>query len=241
MDYFDRVTFRTLLSRATALTGVTILLGGVLVPVLHISASSSNQFLDMSFGTDGVVRVQYNNDRGAGIRDIALQPDGKIVAAVQEYCFGLCSRGFAVTRHNSNGTLDHTFNGTGFTRTPVGNHLAEAKAIALQPDGKIVVVGTATDAQGQEHFGMVRYNTNGTVDTQFGTNGVVITDIAQFTEQVQDLVIQPDGKILVVGFSREWTGNAFQTRWLVVRYDTDGLLDTSFATIWCISPHEPCG
>jgi uncharacterized delta-60 repeat protein len=224
------VIIKTFLPRHLVLVSVSALLGSLFVPAIHTSASSTHEFLDTTFGTQGIVRADYNNDRHESIRDMVLQPDGKAVVAVEEFCFAACTNGFAVARHNADGTLDHTFNGTGFARTPVGNDRDAAEAIALQPDGKIVVAGTSEDAQGDGRFGMLRYNPNGTIDTSFGINGIVITDIANFTEFLRDIVIQPDGKIVLVGISRIWTGSAYERRWLVIRYNDDGTLDTNFAT-----------
>ena len=224
------VPLKTHFPRILTLIGVSSLLAGIFVPAIHTLASSTPEFLDSTFGTNGIVRADYNDGYGEEIRDMVLQPDGKIVAAVEENCQFACpNKGFAVVRHNANGTLDHTFNGTGFVRIPAGQVRADAEAIALQTDGKIVVAGTSQDVDRSGRFAMARLHANGTPDLDFGINGVVITDLATPDEDVLDIAIQPDGKIVLVGRNEEFGTTGLERRWVVIRYNADGTLDTDFA------------
>ncbi len=174
--------------------------------------------LDTSFGVGGKVRTNINREDGAFAA--ALQPDGKIVVA------GSTSNNngdyFALARYNTNGTLDTSFGTGGLVTTDVvSNSEEQAYALALQADAKIVVAGVARNAS--EDFALVRYNTNGTLDTSFGAGGKVITDFTK-SERAQAVAIQTDGKILAVGFSYDGETGDFA----LARYNTNGSLDASF-------------
>src|SRR5262249_56712950 len=104
--------------------------------------------------------------------------DGKIVAAGEANVNGGDS--FAVVRYNTNGTLDAGF-GTGGKATTAfscgpGCSFAQAFSVAVQPDGRIVAAGYASTG-GAFDFALARYNSNGTLDTSFGSGGTVTTDL----------------------------------------------------------------
>ncbi|HEX8637823.1 MAG TPA: FG-GAP-like repeat-containing protein [Pyrinomonadaceae bacterium] len=141
---------------------------------------------------------------------VALQSDGKIVVA------GYALSDFALARFNPDGSLDATFGTGGTVLTPVGTSSDEAYAVAIQPDGKIIVAGSAN-----ANFAVVRYNANGTLDQGFGTGGKVITDVSG-VDLAQAVLVQADGKIVVAGWSTS------TSRYLIVRYNADGTLDASF-------------
>ena len=126
------------------------------------------------------------------------------------------------------GSLDSTFGAGGKVSTQItGNEVAQA--IAIQPDGKIVVGGYNVMAGGNLNFALVRYSANGRLDASFGDGGKVITDFFGFIDQIQTLAIQPDGKIIAGGFARQ--GQSFNTAdYALARYNSDGSLDTSFGT-----------
>ena len=183
---------------------------------------SSTGIPDTSFGTGGkvITPVGNSNDRAYSI---AIQPDGKIVAA--GYSYSSSNNDFAVVRYNTDGTLDTSFGGTGKVVTPVGNSTDRAYSIAIQPDGKIVAAGYSSRGSNDD-FALVRYNTDGTLDTSFGTSGKVITPVGNSTDVVTSVAIQPDGKIVAAGYSSSSSTYDFA----LVRYNTDGTLDTSFGT-----------
>ena len=135
---------------------------------------------------------------------------------------------FAVVRYNPDGSLDGSFGSLGKAITPVGTGdvVDQSYALALQPDGKIVVVGTSLILGSQNSYDMalVRYNVNGSLDLGFGSGGKIIVP-AEGYSIASDVVLQPDGKIVVVaGGGRFAVG---QTE--IVRFNPNGSLDTNFA------------
>jgi uncharacterized delta-60 repeat protein len=175
--------------------------------------------LDISFGGDGKVTTDFG-----GVRDIAdavaIQSDGKIVAAGRFFPRPY-SDDFALARYNSDGSLDTSFGVSGKVITNLGG-ADVIEDVAIQSDGKIVAAGFRL-FPGWD-FALARYNPDGSLDTSFGVNGVVITDFGS-TDQAVAIAIQPDGKIVATGFS-----GAFQpvSDFAVARYNSDGSLDTSF-------------
>lgn len=121
------------------------------------------------------------------------------------------------------GILDSTFNTNGKVITDFLNHSDGAIAGVLQSDGKIVVAGSAGNGIDTD-FGVVRYNTNGSLDTTFGVHGKVITPIGNSYDHARSLKIQTDGKIVVAGISNKDTSNYFA----LIRYLPDGAVDSTF-------------
>jgi uncharacterized delta-60 repeat protein len=150
---------------------------------------------------------------------IAVRPDGKLVLAGDSRIGG--SLVVALARYNPNGSLDTSFNGTGKVTTAIGSTSA-AHELALQPDGKVVVTGVGTN--GTIRFALARYNVNGSLDTTFGSGGKVTTPIGSTEDVADDLVIQPDGKLAVAGFSYVGSRRVFA----LARYNANGSLDTAF-------------
>ncbi len=185
--------------------------------------------LDTTFGSGGVVLTSFpsssNKVKGTSGNAFAVQTqaDGKIVAA------GWGNGNFAVSRYNANGSLDSTFGSGGKVVTTFVQQLnASAFDLAIQQDGKIVVVGNTLVSSGSSYgiFAVARYNTNGTLDTSFGSshNGLVTTRILG-SDTAKAVVIQSDGKILVAGSAaRAGSSNSDA----LVRYNASGTLDTSF-------------
>jgi len=176
--------------------------------------------LDGLFDADG----KATTDFGAGddCASAAIdQPDGKIVVA------GYASNGsdddFAVSRYNADGSLDATFDVDGKRMTDFGGGMDNGFGVALQPDGSIVVAG-GTDDGVDGDFALVRYAPDGSLDPSFGTGGKVVTDVQGTDDRLADVVIQPDGRILVSGGSSDGTAYDFA----LARYQADGSLDDSF-------------
>ena len=126
------------------------------------------------------------------------------------------------------GDLDQTFGQGGRVTTDFNGTTDIAYAIALQPDGKIVVAGItyANNDYSNEDFAVVRYNSNGTRDTTFGVNGKVTTDFPNLAAVPSTVIVQPDGKILVVGGA--FPLFTFLGDFALVRYNANGSLDASF-------------
>jgi uncharacterized delta-60 repeat protein len=185
---------------------------------------NANGTLDSGFGTGGKVLVEFTDIFNRG-KALVLQPDGKILLAGTVSGFNGNSN-FAVVRFNANGTLDSSF-GTGGKKVIdfVGLY-DSANAVALQPDGKILIAGSAETADSfPSDFGVVRLNPNGTLDSSFGVGGLTWVNFGN-EDQAYALVIQSDGKILLAGPERT-SGNS---NFAMVRFNADGVLDSSFGT-----------
>ncbi|MFF5971457.1 calcium-binding protein [Streptomyces sp. NPDC012769] len=149
--------------------------------------------LDTTFSGDGMVTADFGGTEFGN--DVAVQPDGKIVAA------GSGGLGFALLRYNADGSADAGFGTGGRTSVSFPGDGGSANALALQPDGKIVLAGRADDPNSSEanDFGVVRFHANGTVDTGFGGDGFVVTGFNDFDE-ARGVLVQPDGKIVAAGY-----------------------------------------
>lgn len=201
---------------------------------------NSDGSLDSTFGTGGKVTTDFGgNDQAAGV---ALQSDGKIVAVggtcanSQLGCTSFTGSGydFAIARYNSDGTLDTTFGTGGKVTTDFNGGLDLASSVLIQPDGRIVVGGTACPNSGAMcafvgglQFALARYNADGSLDTTFGTNGKVFTTVMEFGS-ILAVALQTDGKIIAAGLAFEvGRGDAdFE----LVRYNTNGSVDATFGT-----------
>lgn len=188
-----------------------------------IARFNPNGTLDSAFGINGRITAPFGG--GEYLYATALQPDGKIVAAGYKTVDG--NRDFVVARYNLNGTLDTTFGTDGKTVTPVGSSVDEIKDLIVQPDGRIVAVGDIAVSGSGLDFAVVRYNSNGTLDTTFGTDGKVITIITN-GDDIADrhsAALQPDGNIVVGG-----SGGVLNKDFVLVRYNSNGTLDSTFGT-----------
>ncbi len=139
---------------------------------------------------------------------------------------------FVVSAFGNTVTPDTSFNGTGFSvQTIVPDpHYSLGHSFAIQSDGKIVMAGDVVRNSQQDEFALARFNTNGTLDTSFGTNGVVIEMLGNNADSIKRVRIQPDGKILLAGTSYA-DGSTYNV--MLVRYNSNGTLDTTFnSTGW---------
>ena len=187
--------------------------------------------LDRSFGNGGIVTTTF--PAGSYAFDVALQPDGKIIAAgtdFVDFSFDDSSNtDFALERYNPDGTPDTTFSGDGQVTTDFDGFNDDAFSILLQPDGKLVAVGSAKNPANFYDFAATRYLSNGTIDTTFGVAGKVRTDFGdQNFDQARSAVLQRDGKIIAAGFAI--SENGLVQNFAVARYNSNGVLDTSFST-----------
>lgn len=193
-----------------------------------------NGNLDPSFGSGGKVLTDFDGLGGRdGVSDVALQPDGKIVAVGAT--IPRFRSAVALARYNSDGSLDATFGSGGKVVTAVTPLDSAAHAVTIQPDGKLVVVGsafTSFSSRPKSDFAIIRYNPNGGLDSTFGNGGIATTNFHQFMNQANDVAIQPDGKIVVGGVSQLVVVIASIDILLPVlaRFNRDGSLDTGFGT-----------
>lgn len=205
----------------------------------------SNGLEDTTFGTTGVIVREYPdpdtaNPQPLTVSDAALQADGKIVVVgytnVSLPELNNLVRGrYGLVRLNADGSIDTSFGTNGGVKTGFGDPIDQAQpvSVAIQGDGKIVVVGrliygehgAASDFTAD--FLVARYNANGSLDTTFDGDGWNVTDFgANANDVVYGVRIQADGKIVVVGYATPVAGQV--TRMAVARYNANGSLDTGF-------------
>jgi uncharacterized delta-60 repeat protein len=187
-----------------------------------IARFNSNGTLDTSFGSSGKViqPIGSSNDFG---RSLVIQPDGKILLG------GYCAGDFCIARFDSNGTLDTSFGSSGKVIQPIGSFGDYGQSLAIQPDGKILLGGYCAG-----DFCIARFNSNGTLDTSFGSSGKVIQPIGSNDDYGYSLAIQPDGKILLGGYCFINTSNY---NFCIARFNFDGTLDTSFGSSGKVIQH----
>jgi uncharacterized delta-60 repeat protein len=165
---------------------------------------------DHSFGNNGVVVTDFGTQSDVA-NSVAIQPDGKIVVA------GRTADSFAVARYNPDGSPDTSFSGDGKVTTPANSiqgGFNEAKAVAIQADGKIIVTGDAG------LFASVRYNPDGSLDGTFGDHGIARDSVGS-NSGAEAVAIQTNGRIVVAGHG---SGDL-----AVARYNANGSLDPSFS------------
>jgi uncharacterized delta-60 repeat protein len=218
-------------ARAVALVGMmTSLWTGSLA---HAAPSD----LDATFGGDGKVTTDIFAGNDAA-RAIAIQANGKILAAGVAFNGNTGGNDFALARNDRNGSLDRTFGDHGKVTThfvgsahPQFNIADTANALLIQSNGKIVAAGVAFNgATGARDFGVLRYNSQGDLDRRFGHGGMIITDFGGASAQANALALQPDGKLLVVGSTTDTICIGGNSDFALARYHPDGRLDTSFGT-----------
>ncbi|MGB7510780.1 MAG: hypothetical protein WBP54_05765, partial [Pelodictyon phaeoclathratiforme] len=143
----------------------------------------------------GIVTTDFGgSDSG---QSVILQQDGKIVVAGETSGGG--DGGFGVVRYNTDGSLDTTFDGDGKVITAFGGWIGAGSA-ALQNDGMIVVAGKTVYDGGGGDFALVRYNTNGSLDTSFDLDGKVTTDFGAY-DAAASVIVLSDEKILAAGYT----------------------------------------
>jgi uncharacterized delta-60 repeat protein len=193
---------------------------------------STNGSLDPTFNSNGF--VVHDSAAGGSSEDVAIglafDSGGKIV--VTGYSTNNAgNQDLAVWRINTDGTLDTTFNGTGFAthgNAAGGNGNDVGRAVAVDGSGRIVVTGWSRGAGATDDMVVWRYTAAGVLDTTFGGVGYVSHNGAaggSSTDEGRDLVIDASGNIVVAGSSTDGVG---QTRATVWRYRSNGTLDTSF-------------
>jgi uncharacterized delta-60 repeat protein len=166
--------------------------------------------------------VLATESSGAFGNSVAAQRDGKIVVAGYAEVGGVDQ--FALVRYNSDGSLDTSLNSSGKVTTAVGTGTCKGEGVALQEDGKIVVVGYSFNVAGQSCFTVLRYGTDGSLDTSFADSGKIVTSVAK-NGSADSVAMQSDGKIVVAGNSFIDGGN---NDFAVGRYNANGKLDSSF-------------
>ncbi len=177
---------------------------------------------DVSFGNNGQVITPIGkfNDR---CNAISLLTDGSILASGGTNITPDNSH-FALVKYLPDGKIDSTFGYDGVAITHLGSGYNMAYSMAIQQDQKIVVAGEASDSI-YSNFALVRYNSDGSLDHEFGDGGIVRTALSPNDDVAKSVVIQPDGKIVVAGSSRSDPSNS---DFAIVRYTENGSLDETF-------------
>lgn len=179
---------------------------------------NSDGSLDTSFGggTGKVLSGIAGEDTGTSM---AIQSDDKIVVG------GVSGNDFLVVRFNSDGSLDSGFGTSGRVNTDFASNSDVGRTIVLQSDGKILLAGQAYNNTTFTDFAVARFNSNGSLDTSFGSGtGKVMVDFGSTTDQGYGLALQADGKILINGFTN--VGGATDVG--IFRLTSTGALDTTF-------------
>ncbi|MEH2203197.1 MAG: DUF4347 domain-containing protein [Nostoc sp.] len=186
-------------------------------PDFALTRYNADGTLDTSFGNGGKVITNFGQDFG---HNVLLQLDGKIILAGY---IGNGNADYILLRYNTDGSLDTSFGNGGKVNGTKGY------AVAIQPDGKIVVGGK--DSNGSDiKFALTRYNTDGSLDTSFGNSGRVVAAIGTVGQEIHDIAIQPDGKIVAAGEVWKYVdGTSYNQHDLAIaRFNTDGTFDANF-------------
>jgi len=193
--------------------GRIVVVGGVRDPgmpgTLAVARFNADGSRDLSFGTDGVVTTHIGPSSAASA--VSIQEDGKIlVAGTSASIYSDYDASVVLARYSADGTLDPGFGTAGILTTTLETSLYAGARLALQPDGRILAVGSLAS------LGMSRYLPDGSADISFGTQGIV----SVLGAGASGIVVQPDGRIVVGGTA----GSGLA----VLRFEPDGALDTGF-------------
>ncbi len=200
--------------------GIATLALDILGPAGSIDTDYGDQGKAIGTVTFGAGNAHFGPDL-----HVARQSNGKLVAVGEVYT---SSSDFGVARYNEDGTLDTTFGTGGRVATDIGSNTADHPLdVTIQPDGKIIVVGSTGETTGD--FAIVRYNADGTLDTSFDTDGKVVSSFSANMDRAVGVAVQADGKIVVAG------DIANGTSFLFARYTPDGALDTTFNSAGSVS------
>jgi uncharacterized delta-60 repeat protein len=215
-----------------------IIAGGFVGKDFILIKLNENGSVDTDFGMDGIVVTNVSgNSESDVIYDIALQSDGKIVAA------GFSNNDYALVRYSKTGSLDFSFGNNGIVKNKFKEndttYNSIINSIDIQSDGKIIVGGNATVTIPSfgtfTYFALSKLNSDGTIDTNFGIDGTIIThfpdenflsknkinlDFPTISNAVHKVLIQPDSNILAAGFNND--------KIAIVRYKNNGSIDKTF-------------
>ena len=219
MSLYSAMTARSYWRYCLAM--ICLLVGALLVaPVVYARAGD----LDPSFGNNGVALNPADSSSTA--EGIVTLPNGKTIVSTTQYIANLSSFVLVLVKLNADGSLDTGFGTGGSVITDLGVYRSPLPMFTL-PDGKLLVVGTTGSSFVNEprDFLVARYNSNGSLDTTFGSGGKITTDFAGRRDKASAALLLPDGKIVVGGSS---TLGSEPSDFAVARYLADGSLDNSF-------------
>ncbi len=196
--------------------GITNIGGDTVAALVRYTSDGK---LDTTFGTNGVASLTHFRPRGSWFLSVVVLNDGRIVAGG-----GVDSNpdAFLLARYRADGSLDTTLGGAGVVTTTVAGGDVMSWDMAIQPDGKMVLVGFFRRPTRETDLVMIRYNVDGSVDTGFGNNGVVVQDIGLY-EYAYGVNVQSSGRIVLGGVST--------SQGIVARYLPNGSMDSSFGPV----------
>lgn len=186
---------------------------------------NNNGSLDTDFDTDGKVQINFGPFNSSSATSMQLQTDGKIVLGGYTTLSGATD--FAVARLNTDGSLDTDFDTDGKAVIPVGEFVDRAYAMAIQDDGNIVLAGSALGNLITD-FALIRINSDGSLDLDFGIDGKVITPFDTHGNQLNAIRIHSDGKIVATGNSYGTLNGGYSYNFSLLQYLPDGNLDADF-------------
>lgn len=208
---------------------------GKVVACGYVTKGTDFDFAILRFNTSGLRDTLFNGQKlttgkiagWSHFNAQRIQADGKIIAA------GWADNGnnhdFAIARYTASGALDATFGLGGIVTTAFGTEDSEIKAVTVQPDGKIVAVGSVANSPFSESssFALARYNADGNLDTSFDGDGkLIVTFSITDNSSASSVLVQADGKIVVGGYSNNGTNFVFA----LARFNSNGTLDPAFGT-----------
>jgi uncharacterized delta-60 repeat protein len=215
-----------------------IIAGGAFESVFNSSIAlariNTNGTLDETFGTGGKATLNVNSDENDYVEDMAILNNGKILLG------GYSSGDFLLMRYNANGTPDNSFGNGGYLLTDFGNSQDRAYAIAVDNNGSIFLGGHGYEAgmSGLFHFAVAKYTSNGDLDNTFDADGKMVEIMGADGSTAYDMVIQPDGKLLLGGQSLEIAGGYLDFGLLRLENTTVGITeDEAFKTDFIIYPN----
>jgi uncharacterized delta-60 repeat protein len=223
----DAVDFATCM--AIQADGKILLAGTCGVGYFTLVRYNSDGSLDSSFSGDGMLTTDIGSTDIANA--VAVQADGKILLAGysrKQYSNYSGDPNFALLRYNGDGSLDSSFTGDGVLITDIGAY-DEARSMALQPDGKIVLAGRKENSRGEADFALVRYNSDGSLDNSFSGDGMQTTAVGSYWSYGQSVKLQANGKIVLAGTSTNSRSSSGDIDFALARYNSDGSLDNSFS------------
>lgn len=177
--------------------------------------------LDESFGDGGLVWLKYPT---SGANAVAVQSDGKIVVG------GYIGDKLAIARLLSDGSLDPSFGTAGLVQMPILTRNNVVKAVAVQPDGKIVSAAEAHATGVPAPFVVLRQLSDGGLDPNFGDAGVVLSTYAGRDALAFGIAVLPTGKIVIAGYSENRANPDGSQDYEVAQINSDGTPDTSFGS-----------
>lgn len=199
----------------------------LLLFALVINLRAQPGSLDPSFGDGGIVTTDLANNSYDMLNQIVIQSDNKIVAV------GMVGTTAVVVRYTEAGAIDNSFGNNGSILIPGNASLpfTNAKSVAIQSDGKLIVgVMAFNQNYVKADFKVARLLPNGAMDNSFGSNGIVTMDFRGLSDELNVVLIQPDGKIIAVGRSDSSINENpyFVSALTIARFNSDGSPDMSF-------------